>query len=236
MFIVESFLFPYYYFPLPLSFWWSLFVYWMQNKNYSFQPSCLCRVFCLPLPWAQSMSHLPVKGELTPVTQIWHLMWGPWYVHILWPGYHPKPALQSAGIAQLPSTQLPKSNKNHVLLLTNSVQTYAISQVSNCLTSDSRVQWLCTSSGCTLSMCITYMNCIYISWRGGLCPIHHQGTMRSVVINFSVPRGNDGKRLTVQEGPFSVKETHPRRTEMPEHKRGSPRHPWGSKQVCSCVN
>ena len=33
--------------------------------------------------------------------------------------------------------------------------------------------------------------------------------------------------------PSSAKETHPRRTDMPKQERGIPRHPWGSKQICS---
>ena len=39
-----------------------------------------------------------------------------------------------------------------------------------------------------------------------------------------------------EKGPFSMKETHPGRNEMPKHKRGSPRQPQGSKQICSFVN
>ena len=102
----------------------------------------------------------PPKGEVTPMTQIWHLMWGPWCVDIEWQAYHP--ALSSVGIGQLPGTQLPKPYENHLLSLRNSMSMYDISQVPDHPTSGSRVQWL--------SMCIASTTCVCL-WSEGLCPI-----------------------------------------------------------------
>ena len=192
------------------------------------------RVFCPCLMWAQSMSHFAAKGEVTPVTHIWCQMWGSWYVDIQWLGYHPNPALPSAGIGQPPSAWLPKWNKNHVLSLRNSVQMF-ISQVPDCLTSGNRVEWLWAHSGWTLSMFATCTNCVCISQRRRLCPINHLGTSKSVVINPQCSQ-REWWQEADWEGPSSEKETHPRRTAMPKHERGSPRHNWRSKQIYSFVN
>ena len=46
----------------------------------------------------------------------------------------------------------------------------------------------------------------------------------------------EGKKLRGQPSKkdhFSMKETHLERSEMPRHERGCPRHPWGSRKICS---
>ena len=144
---------------------------------------------------------------------------GPWYVDIQWPGYHPNQSLPSAGIGQLPGAWLPKLNENCVLSLRNSVQTDDISQVPDHMTSGNRVQWLCAHSGWTLSP-VWNVSVFHGGENSAQSTIKgHQGLWWSIC---SVPRGNDEERLTVHEGPFSAKETHPRRTEMPDTRQVAP--------------
>ena len=181
----------------------------MQDKYHSFQPNCLCRVICPPLPWAQSRSYLPVKGEVPSMTQIWCPMWGTWYVDIQWPGYHPNPALPSAGIGWLPSTQLPKLNKNCALSLRNSVQMYNIYQAPNHPTFGSRVQWLCAHSGWALFMYITCTNCVCISWRGDSAQSTIKAHQSPWWLIHSVPRRMMARGWLSEKDPFPQRKLIP---------------------------
>ena len=60
--------------------------YIYQEINITFiKPGCHCRVFNLHLLWAQSMNHLPMKGEVKPATANLAPNVGPWYVDTLLP-------------------------------------------------------------------------------------------------------------------------------------------------------
>ena len=47
------------------------------------------------------------------------------------------------------------------------------------------------------------------------------------------PKGTKVRGQPSEKDPFSMKETHPRRTETPRHERDGPRHPQGFRQICS---
>ena len=91
-----------------------------------------------------------------------------------------------------------------------------------CLTSGSRVQWLCP---CALS--VQTVSVYKGEDSAQFTNRHHQahGKWSNVFPGGMMVRGQ-----------LSKKETQPGRTATPKQERGSPRHPQGSKQIFSLVN
>ena len=147
-------------------------------------------------------------------------MWGPWYVDIQWLVYHP--ALPSAGIGWLASAWLPKSYKNQFLSLRNSVQTYDISRH---LTAQLQ------AAECSDSIHVHYQYELSLYMKERTLP-----NLPTEDIEVHGEQSNVFPGGTMVTGQLSKKETHPRRPAMPKQERGSPRHPWGSKKICSFVN
>ena len=180
------------------------------------------------------MIHLPVKGEITPMTQIWHPMWGPWYVDTLLPASSNQVSIQTQHYHHLVYSCCPAPNFESQMKLvfshwetvwkwylpgTQAPNFWQQSAVTLC--SFMTNSYPCVSPVQTLSVLHRGEDSAQTTIEG------HQSPWWSIE---SVPRENDSERQTVWEGSFSVKETHPRRTEIPKHKRGSPRR---SKQICS---
>ena len=90
--------------------------------------------------------------------------------------------------------------------------------------------WL-QAAECSDSIHVHYQYILCLHMKGRTLPNLPTGDIEVCGKWYSVFPGG-----TMARGWLSKKECHPKRTVTPEQERGSPRHPWGSKQIYSFVN
>ena len=137
------------------------------------------------------MSHLPSKGEVTPVTTKFATQcgaYGMWTLCYLYPvtSFPSKPSITISWYrvaAWCPTSKV----KQKLCYLTERVGKCLT--FPRCLTSGSRVEWLCAHSGWTLSMCTICTNFVCATVRGGPCPSYQQGTSKFMVIDLECSQG-----------------------------------------------
>ena len=172
----------------------------MQNRHHSYQTRLPLQSFLSTSTTGPGHEPSPSKGRGTThdtnvAPNMGPMVCGHSATYIQWPGY------RAANF---------QSQMKILFSHWESAKMYDISQVSDFPISGNRVQWLCAHSGWTLSMCITCMNCVCISQRGGICPIHHWGTSKSMVIDLQCSQGGMMVRGQLSEkDPFLQKKLIP---------------------------
>ena len=170
---------------------WHTYIYCKINITF-IKPSCHSRVFNPHLRWAQSMSHLPAKGEVKPMTTNWVPNVGPMVCGhsatcLQQPGLHPNPALAlpSANWYRVATWCL--TSKSQMKLVLSSWECEGIWHLPGTQPPNfgSRVgsDFVSAHSGWNLSMCTICTNFVCASLREGLCPNYHWGTSKFVVIS-----------------------------------------------------
>ena len=159
------------------------YIYWGINTTF-IKPRYHCRVFNPYLPWVQSTSHHPSKGEVTPamanlVPNVGTMVCGYSATYIQQP-----PSSSFTISWYRVADWCPTSKVEWNLCYHPEKQCESIWHFPDAWLRQQSRNWLYYADfGWTLSMCTTCTNFICVTLKGGLCPNYHQGTSKSVVIN-----------------------------------------------------
>ena len=94
-----------------------------------------------------------------------------------------------------------------------------------------------------VTLCLFRMNSVHVYHMYKMCLCFAEGRilpklpLRDIEVHGDwsrvFPKGMKVRGWPSKMDPFSMEETHSRRTEIPRHERGCPRHPWGPRQIWS---